>query len=108
MGVGGEGRDLCYAGPFNDVTLLIILALKGNKGFRFERGVGWGVGKCQQKNTDCNVRKVYFCILINIVQLKKKRKFSAFYNNHKLKAKCLSTFEWISKLWYNHKMDVYK
>lgn len=79
MGVGGEGRDLCYAGPFNDVTLLIILALKGNKGFRFERGVGWGVGKCQQKNIDCNVRKVYFCILINIVQLKKKKESSVLF-----------------------------
>lgn len=29
---------------------------------------GGGVGNCQQKNTDCNVRKVYFCILINIVE----------------------------------------
>lgn len=28
--------------------------------------MGWG--ECQQKNIDCNVRKVYFCILINIVQ----------------------------------------
>lgn len=59
MGTGGEGRDLCYADPFNDVTLLIILALKGNKGFRFERG-GVGGGKRQQKNIDCNVRKCIF------------------------------------------------
>ena len=49
VGVGGEGRDLCYAGPFNDVTLLIILALKGNKEFRFERGVGWGGGETPTK-----------------------------------------------------------
>lgn len=25
-------------------------------------------GNAKQKNIDCNVRKVYFCILINIVQ----------------------------------------
>ena len=38
VGVGGEGRDLCYAGPFNDVTLHIILALKGNKGSDLKGG----------------------------------------------------------------------
>lgn len=65
----GEGRDLCYSGPFNAVISFIYYfsfkkEIKGSD----LKGGGVGGGECQQQNTDCNVRKVYFCILINIVQ----------------------------------------
>lgn len=40
--IRGEGRDLCYSGPFHDVTSFIV-ALKGNGGRAAQiwKGVGW-------------------------------------------------------------------